>query len=292
LAKEGFVSVLADGRSSALSLLEAVTFDLIVISLSLLNDDPLSIIATLRASDKSHETPLLLLADFGEKERILRGFQLGVNDCVSFPIDVNELRLRCRNQIRRKFYQDRLRLDVRTALEMALTDPLTGLYNQRYLRSHLLGLIKDGRGPDISVLMIDVDHFKSINDQNGHAFGDHSLKLIAHALRVNTRVFDTVARYGGEEFVVVMPSTGFLEAADSAERLRKSVEEIKFDAVCKNQVKLTVSIGVVCNEGAFKALSAEMLLQNADKALYEAKRTGRNKVVMYVEPLASDRENI
>jgi two-component system, cell cycle response regulator len=95
----------------------------------LTNEDPLKLVSALRASDATHETPLLLVAEPGEKDRILRGFELGASDWLMQPVDPNELRVRARNQIRRKFYQDRLRSDLGTALEMALTDPLTGLYN-------------------------------------------------------------------------------------------------------------------------------------------------------------------
>ena len=90
-----------------------------------------------------------------------------------------------RNQIRRKFYQDRLRADIGTALELALTDPLTGLYNQRYLTRHLRGLLEGAPTHEIAVLMIDVDHFKAVNDTHGHAAGDRALRTIADTLRAN-----------------------------------------------------------------------------------------------------------
>src|SRR3984885_10523968 len=103
---------------------------------------------------------------------------------------------------------------------MVQTDPMNGLYNLRYLRRHLSGLMETGQGRNLAVLMVDVDHFKSVNDRFGHAAGDRALRLIADSLRVNTRVFDSVARYGGEEFVVVMPGPGPAEAGAAAERLR------------------------------------------------------------------------
>ena len=124
-------------------------------------EDPLKLASSLRAADATHEIPLLLVAEPEERERILRGFDLGANDWLVLPVDENELRARARNQIRRKFYQDRLRADLGSALEMALTDPLTGLYNQRYLMRHLRGLLESGQNRELAVLMIDVDHFKS-----------------------------------------------------------------------------------------------------------------------------------
>ena len=107
---------------------------------------------------------------------------------------------------------------------MALIDPLTGLYNQRYLMRHLRGLLESTQNPDLGVLMIDVDHFKAVNDEFGHATGDQALRVIADVLRAGTRVFDSLARYGGEEFVVVMPGTGLADALLAAERVRSAVE--------------------------------------------------------------------
>jgi two-component system cell cycle response regulator len=278
LAEDGVISAYARGGAEAMRMTAAVNFDLLVVNLSLADEDPLKLVSILRASDATHETPLLLVGELGEKDRILRGFELGANDWLVQPIDPHELRARARNQVRRKFYQDRLRSDLGTALEMALTDPLTGLYNQRYLRRHLGGLMDNGQGRQLAVLMVDVDHFKSVNDRYGHASGDRALRLIADSLRVNTRVFDSVARYGGEEFVVVMPGTGPVEAIAAAERLRSAVEEIEFAAAAGTLLPLTVSIGVACASDA--ASSPDTLLQDADAALYDAKRNGRNRVKM------------
>jgi two-component system cell cycle response regulator len=278
LAGEGVISAHARDCAEAMEMTAAVNFDLLVVNLSLSDEDPLKLVSILRASDATHETPLLLVGEPGEKDRILRGFELGANDWLVQPVDPHELRARARNQVRRKFYQDRLRSDLGTALEMALTDPLTGLYNQRYLRRHLSSLMDSGQGRQLAVLMVDVDHFKSVNDRYGHASGDRALRLIADSLRVNTRVFDSVARYGGEEFVVVMPSTGPIEAAAAAERLRLAIQEIEFNAAAGMRMPLTVSVGVACT--SLMTALPEVLLQAADTALYDAKRNGRNRVEM------------
>lgn len=278
LSEDGVVPAHARSGSDAIKMIAAVNFDLLIVNLSLADEDPLKLVAALRAADRTHETPLLLVGESQSKSRILRGFALGANDWLLQPIDQHELRARARNQIRRKFYQDRLRADVGTALELALTDPMTGLYNQRYLRRHLSSLMEGGQARQLAVLMADVDNFKSVNDRFGHASGDKALRLIADALRVNTRVFDSVARYGGEEFVVVMPSTGPDEASAAAERLRCAVEAIEFDACERSTVPLTVSIGVACSSQA--NTSPDLLLQAADTALYDAKRNGRNRVAL------------
>ncbi len=278
LARDGILPVVVRTEAEAMAKSAAGAFDLIVVSMSLADEDPLHLISSLRASDRTHDTPMLLIAEPEERERILRGFELGASDWLTLPVDENELRARARNQVRRKFYQDRLRADLGTALEMALIDPLTGLYNQRYLRRHLLGLIENGPTRDLAVLMIDIDHFKSVNDRFGHATGDEALRLVAASLRANTRVFDSVARYGGEEFVVVMPGGDIEDAVAAAERLRVAAETIELPVPFGGTTHLTISVGVACSTGA--AATVETMLLAADQALYEAKRAGRNRVAV------------
>ena len=277
LSREGILPGRASSEAEALGMSASIPFDLIVLSLSMTTDDPLRLASRLRAADITHEIPLLLVAEPAQRDRILRGFDLGANDWLMRPLDDNELRARARNQIRRKFYQDRLRADFGSALEMALTDPLTGFYNQRYLMRHLRGLLAGGQASGISVMMIDVDHFKAINDHYGHAVGDQALKAIADTLRHRTRVFDTIARYGGEEFVVVMPGASANDAVSAAERLRSSIERMPFTPAPGSNVGLTVSIGVAFSDGP--NVTPETLLQSADHAMYQAKRAGRNRVI-------------
>ncbi len=198
------------------------------------------------------------------------------------PLDANELRARARNQIRRKFYQDRLRDDLGQALELALTDSLTGLYNQRYLLRHLRGLLTVSPDREVALLMLDIDHFKQVNDRHGHAAGDRALRVVADTLRANTRVFDLVARYGGEEFVVVMPGASSDEALAAAERLRAAVAAMSFVAEADLRYPLSVSIGVAC--GGTGSKTPEALLRDADVALYAAKRAGRNRVELAARP--------
>jgi two-component system cell cycle response regulator len=261
-----------------MALTAAIPFDLIVLSLSMTTDDPLRLASRLRAADITHDIPLLLIAEPEQRDRILRGFDLGANDWLLRPLDANELCARARNQIRRKFYQDRLRADLGSALEMALTDPLTGFYNQRYLMRHLRGLLAGGQPNGIAVMMVDVDHFKAINDRYGHSVGDMALKAVADTLRNRTRVLDSIARYGGEEFVVVMPGAGSHDAMRAAERLRSSIERMPFHAEPGVAHALTVSIGVSMTDSPL--MTPEQLLQAADHAMYQAKRAGRNRVEM------------
>jgi two-component system cell cycle response regulator len=276
LRREGILSQRAASHAEAMTLAQSGHCDLIVLSLSMAAGDPLQLVSSLRASDRTHETPLLLIAEPEQRGRILRGFDIGANDWLTLPVDENELRVRARNQIRRKFYQDRLRADLGLALEMALIDPLTGLYNHRYLMRHLRSQLDSGQPGPLAVMMIDVDHFKLVNDRHGHGAGDRALQAVAAALRANTRAIDIVARYGGEEFVVVMPATDRDNAASAGERLRAAVDALVFEPERGRRCHLTVSIGTACTQPG--PCTPESLLLVADRALYDAKRAGRNTV--------------
>jgi two-component system cell cycle response regulator len=278
LGRDEIVTSRASSEAEATALSTSGSFDLIVLSLAMSGEDPLKLTSSLRAADATRDVPMLLIAEPEEHERLLRGFDLGANDWLVLPLDANELRARARNQIRRKFYQDRLRADLGRALELALTDSLTGLYNQRYLIRHLRGLLTASPEREVAVLMLDVDHFKQVNDEYGHAVGDRALRAIGETLRANTRVFDSLARYGGEEFVVVLPGSNPDEAVAAAERLRAAVEGMTFAPVPGRLYRLTISIGVAC--GGSGTETPEALLREADVALYAAKRAGRNRVML------------
>lgn len=285
LGAEGIRGAWVRSGHEAMARLASAAYDLVLLDLRLAAEDPLRLASRLRAEEATRDTPLLLLAEPGHRQVLFRGFDLGANDYIIRPLDANELRVRARNQIRRKLYQDRLRADLAYSISLALTDPLTGLHNQRYLRGHLRSLLASlrGGGGSLAAMMLDLDHFKAINDRYGHAVGDAALQAVASAIRKHVRLFDTVARYGGEEFAVVMPGATAADAAVAAERLRREVAGLHFAPLPGVVHPLTVSIGVaaVAAEAVDDETSAaEALLRRADQALYEAKRQGRNRVVV------------
>jgi two-component system cell cycle response regulator len=256
------------------------SFELIILSLSMPDGDPLRLVSQWRASESSRQLPILLLADEGELARLAKGLDLGANDYLIRPVDRNELLARVRSQVRRKRLQDRLRENYRRSLSLALTDELTGLYNRRYVVAHLEELVarvnNDG-AIDTSLMMFDVDHFKSVNDQFGHPGGDDALRQLADRALRGVRSIDLVARLGGEEFVVVMPETSLNAAVTVAERLRQAVAaEPFFIHATGDRRPITISIGVAV---ARPGDTVDTLLQRADDALYQAKNNGRNRVV-------------
>ncbi|WP_011580687.1 MULTISPECIES: PleD family two-component system response regulator [Chelativorans] len=256
------------------------SYECIIVSSSFVAYDPLRLCSQLRAMDRTRLVPIILFAGEGDETVIIRGLELAVNDYVLRPVERQELIARLRTQIRRKRYNDSLRSSVAQTVEMAITDPLTGLHNRRYLDSHLQSLFDraEARRRPLSVMIVDIDRFKSINDTYGHDGGDAVLRAVAARLRRSLRGIDLVCRYGGEEFVVVMPETELSIAERVGERIRQQIAEGAFllgDSA--GAISVTVSIGVAALLQPQDTVEA--LMKRADMALYEAKSSGRNRVV-------------
>lgn len=255
-------------------------FDLIIVSLGLRGFDGLRLCSQLRSLPEGRNVPILVVVSDGDRRKLTQALEMGVNDYLTRPVDRNELTARVRTQLRKKRYADRLRHNVQLSLEMAITDQLTGLHNRRYMSRHLDTLIGNARrsGKPISFLIMDIDHFKSVNDTHGHDIGDEVLREFAGRISANVRGIDLACRYGGEEFVVVMPDTDVAFASTIAERLRASVEATPFKiSRAPNSLCITISIGIASSECGDDG--ADALLHRADQALYRAKREGRNRVI-------------
>jgi len=255
-------------------------YDLVIISLALDNYDALRLCSQLRSLERTRNLPILAVCEGEDNARMIRGLEIGVNDYLLRPIDKNELDARVRTQIRKKRYTERLRDNVQMSIEMAITDPLTGLYNRRYMESHLATLVEQSvaRGKPLAALVIDIDYFKTINDTHGHDAGDDVLREFATRIRKAIRGIDLACRYGGEEFVIVMPETDMAVATIVAERLRRRIAAERFSAQQGSAlIEVTISIGIASLDAADE--NAASILKRADQALYRAKRDGRNRVV-------------
>jgi two-component system, cell cycle response regulator len=255
-------------------------YDVLLVSLGLQNFDGLRLCSQVRSLERTRNTPILAVAEPDNNARLVRGLEIGVNDYLIRPIDKNEMLARVRTQIKKKRYTERLRDNVQASIEMAITDALTGLFNRRYMETHLSALVEQAanRGKPISVLVVDIDFFKSINDGHGHDAGDDVLREFALRIRKSIRNIDLACRYGGEEFVIVMPETDMGVATMVAERLRRRIASEPF-AIQQGagSLEVTISIGIAAL-GA-PGDNATAILKRADQALYRAKRDGRNRVV-------------
>ncbi|MGV8939667.1 MAG: PleD family two-component system response regulator [Allorhizobium sp.] len=256
------------------------TFDLVIVNANFDDYDPLRLCSQLRTLERTRFIPVLLIADQGAEHTVVRALDLGVNDYLLRPVDPNELVARSLTQIRRKRFNDRLRANVKQTIELAVTDGLTGLSNRRYLDNHLKILFNraQARGRPLSICITDIDRFKQVNDIHGHDAGDEVLREFASRIRSTVRGADLACRYGGEEFVVVMPDTPADVAAVVAERLRAMIEEKSFGLRgSETRLNVTASMGIATIGEGIE--TPEQLLKQADRALYEAKTSGRNRVV-------------
>lgn len=253
-------------------------FDLIVVSLNMTNEDGLRMCSFFRSNERSRSVPILMVGEEQDMERIARGLEIGAHDYILRPLDRNEFLARIRTQIRRKRYQDRLRTNYELSLSMALTDELTGLYNRRYLMVHLEKILAKhaiDKKP-VTLLMMDIDFFKKVNDTHGHDVGDDVLKVFSERVNQGLRSFDMVARMGGEEFVAILPDAPLEIGMQVAERLRGMIgnKPIPSSGVEGGELSISVSIGgFVITEPGFDTNRA---LKEADEALYAAKEGGRN----------------
>ncbi|MFU7501547.1 MAG: PleD family two-component system response regulator [Candidatus Tisiphia sp.] len=258
------------------------TPDLVIISCQLEQGDPLRISVMLRSDAKFHDTVLILQAEEENTSIVIKGLELGINDYFTYPVDKNELLARIRTQLKRKHYQDTLRNDLELSVNLSIKDGLTGIFNRHYFDTHIKQMVKkstDSKRP-LCLLMCDIDHFKQVNDTYGHQAGDIVLKTIANVLKNIFRVTDLVARYGGEEFAILLNDITIDEAMYIAQRARTRVESIDFKVKTqKDPIKKTISIGVT----EYKiGESISDFIERTDKALYQAKEDGRNKVIRII----------
>ena len=270
--------ILTEQPNKALAKAVEENVDLLIVSLDLDAFDGLRLCSQARSHERTRNLPILVIADLKDRQRVLRGLDLGVNDYLTRPIDRNELLARTRTNIRQKRYADRLRETVQQSIEMALYDPLTGLNNRRFLEGHLPAAIEaaEARGAPLTLLILDIDHFKRVNDTYGHAAGDQVLKGFAAQMQSIVRGGDLLCRLGGEEFVIVMPGVTAAHAARIAERTRRSIQTQEFALGEAGQsVSITVSIGLAERRDGSDAIE---LYRRADRALYRSKAEGRNKV--------------
>jgi two-component system cell cycle response regulator len=266
----------ADGMD-ALNRARQVEYDSVVVSLSLQNPDGLRLCSQFRTTEETRNVPILLLVGPDDQKQLVKGLEIGVTDYVVRPIDRNEFIARLRAQVRRKRYQDRLRLHYQQSMEMAVTDPLTGLYNRRYMASHLATLLAQSASQHgTAVAILDLDHFKQVNDTHCHPAGDDVLREVGNRIVRNIRGIDMACRYGGEEFVVLMPDTDLESSEVVANRLLQAIGTKTIATRSAGDLTVTCSIGCT---SSLEGDTADSLLKRADEALYEAKHGGRNRIV-------------
>lgn len=242
--------------------------------------DMLRLVSNLRCRSETLRSAILVVQDAPGEERAEMALDLGVSDLVETGFDAEEMALRLRRALARKAQSDSTRLALKDGLRMAVTDPLTGLWNRRYALRVLESMPEGDRPADASfaVMVLDLDRFKQVNDRHGHAAGDAVLVEVARRMQRCLRHHDVLARIGGEEFLAVIRGCDVVQARRAAERLRRAVSARPI-ALPGNAgaLHITMSAGLVVCDGAEAPAT---LIDRADRALYVAKADGRDQVTM------------
>lgn len=289
LSQEGFNIISAKDGKSGLELARTKNPDLILLDLLMPEVSGKEVLVELKSDPYTSSIPVIIVSAVADTEDKIDGLSLGANDYIVKPFRFREVIARINTQLRIASMHKDLTEKHNDLLEknkilrkLAVTDPLTGLLNKGYLMKRLQSEISRSAryNEPVSVIMLDIDFFKKINDTYGHLAGDETLKHIAKIIRDVTRNIDIVTRYGGEEFFIICPNTNLEGVVNLAERIRKTVENTPF-VVDSNEIRVTVSIGVKCevyDPTVNVELATGKMIDDVDAALYRAKKNGRNRI--------------
>ncbi len=285
LERNGYEVVWTDNGKSAIKIAKTQPVEIILLDLILPDISGNEVWRWLKINDDTKGIPIIILTVKDTLQDKVKGLEAGAEDYLPKPYNEIELNARIYACLRTKALQDELREKNRQLEEilkkveiLAITDSLTELYNRRHFE---LALEKEFKRTlryktPTSCMIIDIDHFKKINDEYGHHTGDEVLKEIAKQIKNSLREIDIPARWGGEEFIILLPQTTKENAFKAATRISESIARLKFPNVSS---QLTVSIGITDIPNP-SIESVEKFIQVADLALYEAKEKGRNKIVV------------
>ncbi len=254
--------------------------DIILCDLEMPRMDGFKFLGMMKGRPEVSDIPVIILTGNEEREMKIKGLEQGASDFIVKPFDPEELVARMKVHLKIKHLQDDLKRSNELLLELSNTDHLTGLFNRRFLMESLDKELQRAKRKNsyLALLLLDIDHFKRINDTYGHLQGDLVLQKVALNIQKELRSYDIAARYGGEEFVAVLPDTSLKEAFNVADRIRLSIQRMQF-AGCLSIEQITASIGVaLLPSKIFDDIDG--LLRAADEALYRAKEAGRNNVMI------------
>jgi two-component system, cell cycle response regulator len=285
----GYDVLTAERGEEAITKVHEDTPDLILLDIMMPDMDGYEVARRIRAEDDLPYIPIIVVTARDSTEDKVTGLDAGADDYLTKPINFPELEARVRSMLRIKRLQDQLEATNRELEQLSISDGLTGLYNHRHLHEILADEYERSRRTEesMSVVMLDLDRFKEVNDTHGHQAGDRVLEELAAILRECAREIDKLGRYGGEEFMAILPDSDPEAGAIFAERVRELVENQQFDIQADEPLRMTISAGVA-SYPAHDADSPRRLVHQADLALYSAKHSGRNRVVRFSPDLAAD----
>lgn len=276
LERRGYTVATAESAEEARAEISKLVPDLILLDVFMPKVSGFDFLRELRSQPATQRVPVILISALSGTENVVEGLELGANDYVTKPIVMPILTARMEALLRSAALVQRLEVQTELLAKLAAFDDLTGAYNRRSMFHHLEAELSRSRRykRSVSLLMLDIDHFKRVNDEHGHIVGDDALRWLVHTMQSELRAMDFVCRYGGEEFCTILPETDHAGAARAGERLRIAVARSPFKRD-DLEIPITVSVG-----GASWHAAGDVpdLLSRADEALYEAKRSGRNQV--------------
>ncbi|MFL5299450.1 MAG: diguanylate cyclase [Anaeromyxobacteraceae bacterium] len=285
LRREGYeIALAADGRE-AIRRVRTDPPDLVLLDMILPDMDGLEVLRVIKAKSDEHFIPVILLSVKSDLDSRVAGLRIGADDFLAKPFADAEIQARAAAMLRIKSLQDQLRAAKVQLERLSATDGLTGLYNHRHFEERLAEEFRRSQrySDPVSLMMLDLDHFKEVNDRFGHPFGDRVLRETAELIRTSIRDPDICARYGGEEFAIILPKTHLQGALTVAERMFKALRGKRYAVERAGEpstLAVTASVGIATFPSK-DVSSPELLVKLADEALYRAKRDGRNTICLH-----------
>ena len=288
LKAEGYEVLEARDGREALKAVKASQPDLVLLDMILPDMDGREVLRLIKPRDTDQFMPVIILSMKGDVATKVEGLRIGADDFLVKGVEDPEILARCQAMLRIKSLQERLREMQRRLEEQSVTDALTDLKNRRFFDERLHEEFRRAQryGDYLALIMVDLDHFKSVNDRFGHQAGDAVLRDAAALIRGSLRDPDICARYGGEEFAVILPKTHMSGALAVAERIWRAIGAKEFaigpgeDGRLPRSIRITASIGVAFYPSK-DIHSGDLLLRFTDQALYQAKKSGRNSICLY-----------
>lgn len=281
LLEAGYDVVETEDGQAAWDLIQREPFHFVITDWMMPGLSGPELVQKIRTSGQKYYTYIIMLTAMDDKENIVFGLESGVDDYLTKPFNNRELIARVANGMRILKLEEQL-VQARQQMEvLAMYDGLTGLLNRRAIeeKAETEFSMANQKGLTLSVILLDIDHFKSVNDRFGHKFGDHTLRQVAKVLADVMRSYDYLGRWGGEEFILILPNTQIKDAAAIAERLRVRMEEKQLSLENGEMFSIQISLGVAGITSQFPTLTK--LIDAADQALYQSKQAGRNRVCVF-----------
>ena len=281
LLEAGYEIVEAEDGLAAWGLFQNEPYHLVVTDWMMPGLDGPQLVQKIRSSEQKNYTYIIMLTAMDDKDNIVLGLESGADEYLTKPFNSRELIARVASGMRILKLEEQLMQARQQMEDLALHDGLTGLFNRRAIEEYAEAEynIASRKGRAMSVILLDIDHFKNVNDRFGHKFGDVVLRRVAQTLKEDLRNYDRVGRWGGEEFLLILPDTELKDAVTVAERLRSKTATAQISLENGDSFSVQISLGTACTVNQYSSLTK--LIDAADQALYRAKQSGRNRVCFF-----------